>query len=209
MGISAYFIVYGRMGTNIVASMAIVNIFEKVLFTLLIGLGNACAIIVGNKIGEGKEEEAYEVSKKCMKYAVLMGMLAGAIMLMLSKPAISIFNVSKEVSDTAFLNMIVMCTFLWLKSLGFVNFIGVLRSGGDTKYALYLELGSMWLYGVPIAFLAGLYFKLPVYWVYTLVSMEEILKGIIALKRVFSKKWINNLTHTTHDNELHPAEIMK
>ena len=56
-------------------------------------------------------------------------------------------------------------------------FIGVFRSGGDTNYSMIVDAGSIWLIGVPLAFVGAFVFDLPVYWVYVLVVTEEIFKG--------------------------------
>jgi len=71
--------------------------------------------------------------------------------------------------------------------------VGILRSGGDTKFSLFLEMGSVWLVGVPLAFLGALVWGLPVYWVFVLVSLEEILKAAIGIPRLISKKWLRNV----------------
>ena len=72
--------------------------------------------------------------------------------------------------------------------------VGVFRGGGDTTFAALLDIGGAWLIGVPLAFLGALYFKLPVYYVVALVAIEEVIKALIALPRVFSKKWIKDIT---------------
>ena len=71
--------------------------------------------------------------------------------------------------------------------------VGILRSGGDTRYSMFLEMGSVWLVGVPLAFLGALYFKLPIYMVVALVSLEEIVKATVGIPRVVSKKWVKNV----------------
>jgi Na+-driven multidrug efflux pump len=80
-----------------------------------------------------------------------------------------------------------------MKGVNTVNIVGNLRAGGDTKLALYIDTGALWLIGVPLSFIAAFYFKLPVYLVYFVTFFEEITKAIFGIKRVFSKKWIKNL----------------
>lgn len=48
----------------------------------------------------------------------------------------------------------------------------------DTKFGLLLDAGAVWFVGVPLAFLGGLVWNLPIYWVYVLVHMEEVYKII-------------------------------
>ena len=54
-------------------------------------------------------------------------------------------------------------------------------------------MGSVWLIGVPLAFLGSIVLKLPVYWVVVLVSIEEVVKALFGILRIISKKWIRNI----------------
>jgi Na+-driven multidrug efflux pump len=51
----------------------------------------------------------------------------------------------------------------------------------------------MWGIGVPLALLGGFVFHLPVYYVYLLALSDEAVKAVIGMRRVFSRRWINNL----------------
>jgi Na+-driven multidrug efflux pump len=77
-----------------------------------------------------------------------------------------------------------------------ILFIGIMRSGGDTRLALLLDGVIIWVVGVPSAFIGAFVFHLPVYWVYLLVMSEELIKWVFALQRFFSRKWIHNIAHT-------------
>ena len=57
-----------------------------------------------------------------------------------------------------------------------------------------IDLGTVWLIGVPLAFIGALYLKLPVQYVFLLVTMEEVVKAILGVPIIKSRKWIKNLT---------------
>jgi Na+-driven multidrug efflux pump len=71
--------------------------------------------------------------------------------------------------------------------------LDILRAGGDTRFAMFSELGTMWLVGVPLVFLGALYLGWPVHWVVLLSAMEEVVKALILTWRFLSKKWVNNV----------------
>jgi putative MATE family efflux protein len=54
IGITTYNAVYARIGTDSIAAININATIEELIFVLFIGLGNACSVMVGNKIGEGE-----------------------------------------------------------------------------------------------------------------------------------------------------------
>ena len=72
--------------------------------------------------------------------------------------------------------------------------VGVCRAGGDTVFSALAEMGTMWLYAVPIGFLSAFVFDLPVIWIYICISSENILKAAIGLIRVLSGKWLHDVT---------------
>ncbi len=51
----------------------------------------------------------------------------------------------------------------------------------------------MWLISIPLGFLAVLVLKMPVYVVFIVINMEEIIKGYLGYKRFKSKKWIKEV----------------
>jgi Na+-driven multidrug efflux pump len=95
--------------------------------------------------------------------------------------------------------MLVFALSAWLKMLNFILFIGAMRAGGDTRYAMFTELFSVWGIGVPAALIGGFVLHLPVYGVYALVLLEEAVKAVIVLRRFLSRKWIHDLVNVSPD----------
>jgi Na+-driven multidrug efflux pump len=75
-----------------------------------------------------------------------------------------------------------------------ISIVGVLRSGGNTKVAMKIDLSSVWLIGVPLAFIGSMVLKLPVQYLFLLITTEEIVKAILGFPIIKSKKWIQNIT---------------
>jgi len=84
---------------------------------------------------------------------------------------------------------------LWIRMFNFSIFIGALRAGGDTRFALIMEICSIWLIGVPAAYIGGFVLMLPVYWVYLMVILEEVAKAFVSGWRYRSRKWIHDLVN--------------
>lgn len=197
LGVSMYAIVYARMGTEVIASTNISSTIERITWVIFMGLGNACAVMIGNKIGEGNEKDAFIYAKRFIILGPSLAILAGIIVFFNSHFILSAYKISPTVYNYASKNLMVFSIFLWVKVFNFTSIVGILRSGGDTKFCLIIDTAGVWLIGVPLTFLGGLVWGLPVYWVYTLVFMEEIFKLTLGLPRILSKKWINNLTAKT------------
>jgi putative MATE family efflux protein len=194
LGVSIYSVVYAHMGTDVIASTTISSTVERIIWVIFLGLGNACAIMIGNKIGEGKEEEIFLYAKRFIVIIPLSAAVMGVVVYFISPVFLMAYNISPIVLEYARKNLIVFSIFLAFRSFNFTSIVGILRSGGDTTFSLLIDLGGVWLVGVPMACLGGILLKLPIYYVYAMVSCEELFKMVLGLPRILSKKWINNLT---------------
>lgn len=56
-------IIMGRLGTETVAANSISNVVFQFVTVFIFGLSNATAVIIGNTIGEGRNEKAKEYSR--------------------------------------------------------------------------------------------------------------------------------------------------
>ena len=58
---------------------------------------------------------------------------------------------------------------------------------------LFIDTSGVWLIGIPMAFIGGLYLKQAIYVVYAMVMTEEVYKAVIGYIRYRQKKWLRNL----------------
>jgi putative MATE family efflux protein len=198
-GITTYNSVYAHIGTNAIAAININATIEELVFVLFIGLGNACSVMVGNKIGEGDKETAFEYSRRFTILAVTLSLMGGVIVIFARDLVIGLYQLSPSAAFNLRNIMLVYSVSIWLRVFNFMLFIGALRAGGDTRYAMFTELFSIWVIGVPAALIGGFVLHLPVYYVYALVLLEEAAKAIIIFRRYISRRWINDLVNAPAD----------
>jgi len=193
VGMSLYAVAYGRMGTDEFAAVRISETVMNIFFITAVGLGNAGAVITGNLIGE-KSGEVRVYANRLMKLSVASGLVLGTVMYASSGFVPLLFNVSEQVREMAKHVLCIYGVMMPIKFLNNVYVIGLFRGGGDTKFSLFLELGSIYLIGVPLAFAGALYWGLPLYMVVILVNLEEVGKSVVGYSRIRTDKWINDLT---------------
>lgn len=194
LGTVLYSLAYAKIGTEAAAAIQILNTVQNIFMVMMRGLANACTVMVGNKIGADEENEAIEYANSFMILSVVLGLLMG-IALFFTTDAILLFfrNITPSLRESSKKLLIVLAVFFFIKSFNGTLIVGVLRGGGDTKFSMVLEMGAVWLVGVPLAFLGALVFSLPVYYVFVLVNMEEVIKAAIGIPRIVSKKWVTNV----------------
>ena len=193
LGITTYNIIYGRMGTASFAAMNIVSTIEQVAFVLFIGISNATSVLVGNRIGADREDEAFVFAGRSIGLGIVGGIIIGLLLQLVKGPILTLYNVSPEVIQNAGHIINVVTFFLWVRVNNMTIVVGILRAGGDTRFSLFLDGIIIWLVGVPMAYLAANVLHLPVYYVYLFAMSEEATKWILGISRYRSRKWINNL----------------
>ena len=151
--------------------------------------------MVGNKIGEKDKDTAFEYSRRITILGVMLAIIGGVVVYFIRDGVIGWYQLSPSATFNLRNIMLVYALSAWLRVFNFMLFIGALRAGGDTKYAMFTELFSIWVIGVPAALVGGFVLHLPVYYVYALVLLEEAVKAIIIFRRYISRKWIHDLVN--------------
>lgn len=199
LAISTYSVIYARIGTTSIAAMNIVSTVDNLSIVPFMGLSSAAAIIVGNKIGAGKKDEAYTNVGQTLGITLALSILVGGLVLLTNNLVLSFYQVSAEVIFLAHRALIVLGCFLIIRSQNMILVVGMMRSGGDSRYSLFLDGVIIWILGVPMAVLGGFILRLPVYWVYLFVMSEELVKCILGLRRYFTRKWLHDLSQTVQN----------
>ncbi len=194
--ITAYNVVYAHIGTGSIAAINMIATIDNLAFSIVSGITNATAVMVGHRIGSGDEKEAFRHAGRSLGIGAILGAILSLAAILGAGNILSLFKVSTEVLHEAQTVLLIFSIFLWLRSMNSIMVVGVLRSGGDTRFCLFLDGVIIWIVGVPLAILGGIVFHLPVYWVYLLVMTEEVTKWLVGIPRYLSRKWIHNLART-------------
>lgn len=193
LGVTIYSLAYGRMGDAAVAAITITQTVEQILTVVFQGISAATAVILGNEMGSNELKRADRYAKNFLLLQFMFTLLMMVVCYLIRWPAISLFEVSNEVA--IFINrcFLVFIIYMPFKMFNYVNVVGILRSGGDTKYALFLDTSGVWFIGIPLAFIGGLVLGLPIYWVYAMVMIEEVYKFFLGMQRYKKKQWLRNI----------------
>lgn len=193
IGMLVYKIVFARMGTESIATIGIAETTNSLVFSLLIGSANACAIMVGNKIGERDLESVRAYSKRFINISIILGIITGGLLALLAPFIPFFFNVSDEVIRSSTKLMYILALFVVVKSITIHFVIGIFRGGGDTNFAFVIDIIGTWVVGVPIAVIFGLILNYPLHIVVLLISIEEVFKAGLGFYRYRSNRWIHDI----------------
>ena len=195
LGMSMYSVIYAHINTESIAAFNIMSNIDNLAFVFFLGLSDACAIIVGNTIGEGKEELAFNYARRIIRIALIGGILMGVAILIVGPQILSIYKISPDVVQFTRYLILGEAAFFWARAVNLTTFIGSFRSGGDTRFAYIVDIGSLWGIGIPLAAAGAFIFHLPVYFVYLIAMSDEVFKFIVSQVHFNRRKWIHNLVH--------------
>ena len=194
LGTTAYMVIYGMINVESISIMNIVNSIFNIFFIAAIGVGNASTVMLGKKLGAGEKEKSYQDAILFLKVGIVLGIISGLLLVMCIPVMLQLYKDFEPSTLTLMSHvLIVFAVGLTFRFINIINIVGVFRAGGDTKYAMILELGVLWTVGVLGTFIAVKFFHAPLLIVAIIVQLEEVVKVFFGRFRVRSKKWINQL----------------
>ena len=191
LGNLLYSSVYGHMGTGAYASITVVKSIEDLTSVAVMGLCSSCAVMIGSAIGRGDVPLSKLCAKRHVQLTIGLSVLIGAGMLALRQPLLSLFGVSQAVRDDALAVLAICALEMVLHNIPSILVMGVFRAGGDTRFGLIVDCITLYLIGLPLTMLAGLYLHWSVPMTYLVMYLsEDIIKCSAYLLHFRSYKWI-------------------
>lgn len=201
LGSSVFPTIMGHMAgsTEILAAYTVAGNVDKIVMVVSFGLAATASIIIGREVGAGRIQNVRSMGMALTTLALLCGLGMGGLLLLfahLIAPAwvFPLFKMSERAASIAVMMMTVQACVRPLRDYNSVMIVGVLRGGGDVKAATLIDTLPQWLVAIPAAVLLGSVLKMDILWVYLAMTLENIVKFAFGVPRVFSDRWIRDLT---------------
>ena len=194
IGFSMYSVIMGHLGTDAVAANGIANISKNLVVCFCLGLGNAGSIIVGNRLGADRLQEAKEVGETLTKTAIIAGIVSGLVLIALSPFITKMVNLTLTARGYLQKMLLISSYYIAGKSVNCMTIGGIFAAGGDSKFGMLCDSVTLWCIIVPLGCICAFILKLPVMVVYFVLNLDEIIKLPVVYKHYKKYKWIKNLT---------------
>ncbi|MCM1149900.1 MAG: MATE family efflux transporter [Butyricicoccus sp.] len=193
VGQSVNTFIYGHIGTGALAAMSLTGPVQGLFTGALGGVSQAAGILIGKRLGAREYDEAYREAKAMMRYGLIGSLALSALLIWLRGPYVGLFNVEPEVRSGAAMLLLAFAVLAPVKVANMVLGGGILRSGGKTGYVMVIDMIGTWLAGLPLGLVTAFVLRLPVQWVYFILSQEELVRLGLSF-RVFRRgMWIGTL----------------
>lgn len=194
IGFSMYSVIMGHLGTDAVAANGIANISKNLVVCFCLGLGNAGSIIVGNRLGADRLQEAKEVGETLTKTAIIAGIVSGLVLIALSPFITKMVDLTPTARGYLQKMLLISSYYIAGKSVNCMTIGGIFAAGGDSKFGMLCDSVTLWCIIVPLGCICAFILKLPVMIVYFVLNLDEIIKLPVVYKHYKKYKWIKNLT---------------
>ena len=185
--------VYGHLGTSNLAAYTLTSPIQGLIVGALSGLSAAAGVIVGKRLGRKEYDEAYTESKKIMYAGLLGGVAVSALLILLAGAYTGLYRVDDSVKELGKTLLIVFALYAPVKVENMILGGGIIRSGGNTKTIMIIDIIGTWCIGIPLCLLAAYVFKWGIVGVYTLLTTEELFRLAVSLIIFKRRNWIVSL----------------
>ncbi len=186
--------VYGHLGTSNLAAYTLTCPIQGLIVGALSGLSAAAGVMVGKRLGRKEYDEAYIESKKIM-YAGLAGAIAvSSLLIIFAGVYTSFYRVDYSVKELGKILLVIFALYAPVKVENMILGGGIIRSGGNTKIIMVIDIVGTWCIGIPLCMLAAYIFNWGIVGVYTLLTTEEIFRLVVSLIIFKKRKWMISLS---------------
>ena len=192
-GQTMYVAAFSRISTTAYAAYQAANSIFNIFNFAAFSIGDAALILIGEKLGEGDIDYTWKLSRHLIKASLIAGVVIGAITILLSGMLSGLFNLTADGKMYTRYILIVFGSTMAADLFNGLQIAGILRAGGDTRFAMISESMCIWFIAVPLAFTAVLVWHLPVHLALLVTRAEMLVRGTILAKRYMSKKWMNTV----------------
>lgn len=194
LGFSIFIFLIGMIDKEVAAATTLAFNLNTLAFLPVVGLGTAVSILVGNRIGDGKPDEAARITWLAFGVAAVYMLVFGAIFVGLPDLLLSPYVVESNVEEFQRIRPLVV-KLLWFVAVYSlfdamaIVFGAALRGAGDTRFAMLFSFLSGWLIMVVPTWIGVTYWNWGVIAAWMSCTVYVVLLGLGFAARFRQGKW--------------------
>lgn len=183
---------YSTRGLSAVAAINITSTAWNLFSVVMMAMGNAVAILVGQKLGAGDKKGAREMDRQLIFLTVVMHVIMGALLALCSGLIPLLYNIEPAVRATTQKLLIIAGCSLPIHSFMHVTYFTI-RSGGKTVITFLFDCVYTWVVPVPLAYCLCHFTDMPIVAMYFCIQFIDVVKAVIGALMLRSDFWANNV----------------
>jgi len=171
------------------SGISMTSTLTSLSFAIISGAAAAVGIITAKTVGEGKEEELSEYSKRVERIFILLGIAVCAAIFLVRGPYLSLYGTGEEAKAVA-KKLIGALAFTCVPtSYQAATLTGLIKNGGDTAFCFRTDIFLLLFATLPLS-LGALRLGLSGVAVFLLLKSDQIIKCPIAAIKIRKFNWV-------------------
>ena len=175
LGIAFLNQLYSVRGIDVIAGMNINSTISNVFSIVMMSMGGAIAIRMGQLLGAGEMKKANSEHTKLAFFSVAVSAFFGALMACFASVFPLLYNTTGEIRALSTQFILVTSCFMPVQAYMNAAYFTI-RSGGKTIIAFIFDCVFLWLINIPLAYFFSSHTAVNIVWVYAIVSAADIIK---------------------------------
>lgn len=193
VGVAVLALCYSLRGLAVVNAYTIASTINNLFSVVLLALGNAVAIILGNYLGAGKKEEAVIANVRLVSISVASSIIIGIVLASISWAFPELYKTTEEIKQLATSFIFIFAVFMPVNSYINCTYF-TLRSGGKTIITFLFDSVFECFLAVPTAYILVSFTTLSTPIIYAIVLALWFIKVVAGIILIKKRIWLNNLT---------------
>lgn len=195
LGVSMINACYATRGLAAVAASNINSTAFNLFSLLMMSMGNAVAIMVGQQLGANDMDGAKDTVRKLIVFGVAVNAVMGLLLIICAPLIPMIYNTEENVRGLATAMLMISGAFLPLSAFTNCAYFTI-RSGGRTFITFLFDCVFTWAVCLPVAFLLSRFTALPLPWLFFFVQcadngLKPIIGGFMLKSGIWAKNVVN------------------
>lgn len=192
LGDLVIFWLFTQTGTLATAAISLIDPLVFIFICIFTGISDASSVMIGNELGAKNKQAALFNAKQFIRLTIVLSLVSCLLIYFISPHILNLYDISTDLEKLVRHLLIVYIIILPFKNVNYVNNVGILRVGGDTKYVMWLDTIIIWLWAIPITYLStSFHWSFTV--IYFLACSHDIFRALIGVYRTQSKHWLRTI----------------
>ena len=186
--------ILGHLTSSAIAANSMASNLFLIVKTIAVGSSSTANVLIGKAIGQGDMRVVKDYAKTFQLLFLCMGICCGILLYALTEPVLALYSFSEESRQLARSFLHILCVVMVGMSYQMPVNSGIIKGGGATKYAMILDLVSIWGIVIPLSFMMAFVVKASPIVVVWCLNLDQLFKCIPAFIKVNYGNWAKKLT---------------
>ena len=184
----SFYKIMGLIGTTQLAATQVVFAVAHASFLPAVGVGQACATLVGKYLGKKRVDKASQSMVEGLRGSFMIMGTMGLIFIFFPGYIVPLFTKDIEVIQLG------VKILPWVGAIQFIDVFAImlwfaLSGAGDTRFTAYLSIAASWGIFVPLSYLLGITFDLGLAGPWIAFALFLLVEAALIIFRVWQGKW--------------------